>query len=207
MKKLLICKKRFEVFIMNITELIAKNRSYRRFDNSKRLSDDFISQLIDAGRLSQSGANAQPLRYITINSKEMTDKVYPHLRWAGRLKDWDGPIESERPAAYIVVLSDTTAPKVALPQVDSGLAMQNICLTAINEGVGSCMIGNFIKPEIKSLLHIDERYEPLWIIALGYPVENVILEDVKDDVAYYRDEKGNHYVPKYKKSDVLLSEY
>jgi len=192
---------------MNILELVKKNRSYRRFDNSRGLDDAFMKGIIDAARLSQSAANAQPLRYVTVNSSDMCAKIYPHLRWAGRLKDWDGPVESERPAAYVIVLSDTEAPKVASPQVDSGLSMQNMCIQAISNGVGSCMIGNFLKKEIRELLDIDERYEILWIVAFGYPVENVVLEDFSGELAYYRDDAGNHYVPKYKDTDVILKKF
>ncbi|ADD67302.1 nitroreductase [Denitrovibrio acetiphilus DSM 12809] len=192
---------------MDILQLITKNRSYRRFDNSRKLEDTFLSELVDAARLSQSGANAQPLRYITVNTPDMCEKLYAHLLWAGRLKEWDGPVEEERPTAYVVVLADKQAPKIAMPLVDSGLAMQNMCLYAISKGVGSCMIGNFIKPEIKKLLEIDERYELMWVVALGYPVENVVLETVKDDVAYHRDAEGNHYVPKYKAEDILLNKF
>jgi nitroreductase len=193
---------------MNLLEMIKDNRSYRRFNNSIEISDELMEELVDAARLSQSAANAQPLRYIAVNSKEMCDKIYPHLRWAGRLKDWDGPEENERPTAYMIVLADTEAPKVASPQVDSGLAMQNICLYATSKGVGSCMIGNFLKKEIRPLLDIDERYEMLWIVALGYPVENVVLTDCEEgNVAYYRDGQGNHFVPKYKKEDVLLKKF
>jgi nitroreductase len=192
---------------MNTLDLIKKNRSYRRFDADKPVDSSLISEMVDAARLSQSAANAQPLRYITIESKEVCGKIYPHLRWAGRLKDWDGPIESERPTAYIVVLTDKEAPAVASPQVDSGLAMQNICMHAIANGVGSCMIGNFMKKEVREILDIDERYETLWIIALGYPVENVVLTDCIGDVAYYRDEEGNHFVPKRTQTDILIKKF
>ena len=188
-------------------ELIKKTRSYRRFDNSEKLDDQFLSSLIDAARLAQSAANAQPLRYVTVNNTEMCDKIYPHLRWAGRLKDWDGPVESERPVAYVCVYGDKDAPAAANTVVDSGISMQNMCLYAMEQGVGSCMIGNCIKKEINELLGIDGRYELLWVVAFGYPVENVVLVDCEGDVAYYRDKAGNHFVPKRKNEDVILGKF
>lgn len=188
-------------------DLIKKTRSYRRFNNSRRLDAEFMSGLVDAARLSQSGANAQPLRYVTVSSEEMCAKIYPELRWAGRLKDWDGPVEAERPVAYVAVYADTEAPSVAMPQVDSGIAMQNMCLYAMAKGVGSCMIGNCMKKEINALLGVGERYNLLWIVAFGYPVENVVLTDCTGDVAYYRDAEGNHFVPKYTAKDVHLASF
>lgn len=190
---------------MNISELIRKNRSYRRFDNSKKLDAGFMDELIEAARISQSAANAQPLRYVTVSSPEKCAEVYPHLRWAGRFKDWDGPEENERPTGYVAVLADTESK--GKPQVDSGLSMQNMCLTAMEKGVGSCMIGNIVKKELCAVLDIPERYELLWVIAFGYPVENVILEDQKGDLGYHRDEQGNHYVPKYTADEVLVNKF
>lgn len=192
---------------MDMMELIKKNRSYRRFDYSRKLDDKFMEELIDAARLSQSGANAQPLRYVTVNGEDMCEKIFPHLRWAGRLKDWDGPEAGERPAAYVVVLADTDAPKTSIPMTDSGLSMQNMCLYAADKGVGSCMIGNFIKKEVRELLSIPERYDMLWVVAFGYPAENVVLTPYKGDLAYYRDGEGNHYVPKYSADEVLLEKF
>lgn len=188
-------------------ELIKKTRSYRRFDNTKNLDDSFMKEIVEAARLSQSAANAQPLRYVTINSSEKCAEIYPHLRWAGRLKDWDGPIESERPTGYVAVYADTSAPAVASPAVDSGIAMQNMCIYAMSKGIGSCMIGNCIKNEINEILSIGERYNLLWIVAFGYPVENVVLTESTGDIAYYRDAEGNHYVPKRKAEDIILGKF
>lgn len=192
---------------MDFLELIKKTRSYRRFDNSKKLDDAFMTDMVDSARLAQSAANAQPLRYVTINSDEMCEKIYPCLRWAGRLKDWDGPVESERPVAYIAVYADSEAPAVASPQVDSGISMQNMCLAAMAQGVGSCMIGNCVKKDINELLGVNERYSLLYVVAFGYPVENVVLTDCDGDVAYYRDADGNHFVPKRIHEDVLLGKF
>lgn len=189
-------------------ELIKKTRSYRRFDHSRKLDDAFLAELVDAARLAQSAANAQPLRYVTVNSPEYVDKIFPHLRWAGKLKDWDGPVESERPVAYIAVYGDSEAKPSSFAQVDSGIAMQNICLTAMSKGVGSCMFGSIIKNEINRILGVtDERYSLLWVIALGYPVENVVLVDNTGDLSYYRDADGNHYVPKHSHDEVLLGKF
>jgi hypothetical protein len=61
------------------------------------------------------------------------------LKWAGYLKDWAGPEEGERPAAYIVVLGDTSLTKNYW--WDHGLASQSILLAAVEQGYGGCMFG------------------------------------------------------------------
>lgn len=188
-------------------ELIKKTRSYRRFDNLKKISDEIIGEILESARLAQSAANAQPLRYAAVVSDEKCAEIYPHLRWAGRLKDWDGPEAGERPAAYIAVFTDNDAPAAASPIVDSGISMQNMCLYAMSKGIGSCIIGNCMKKEISDILGIEEKYSLLWIVAFGYPVENVILTESEGDIAYYRDAEKNHYVPKRKISDIILKKF
>ena len=47
-----------------IDDLIKKNRSCRRFDETHAVTLQTLKELIDLGRLSASGANLQPLKYV-----------------------------------------------------------------------------------------------------------------------------------------------
>ena len=94
-----------------LRDLIVKNRSCRRFLESERIEPEVLKDLIDLARLSPSGSNLQPLKYIISNEPTMNAKIFPHLGWAGYLTDWEGPVEGERPAAYIIILGDTSIKK------------------------------------------------------------------------------------------------
>lgn len=185
-----------------LQELILKNRSYRRFDESKKVTCEMLEKYVDSARISQSAANLQPLSYVIITDEKAVEEMHGYVRWAGYLADWKGAEKGERPTAYMAVLSDTEKNKFA--QVDSGLAMQNICLLAVSEGVGTCMIGNMDKEGISNLIELDETRELVYVVAFGYPVEDVRLVDFKGDVKYYRDEKMVHYVPKRILDEVLI---
>jgi len=184
-------------------ELIKKNRSYRRFDNSKKISMEQLENFVEHARIAQCSANRQPLRYSLITEKEACEKLYDGLKWAGYLTDWDGPVPEERPVAYIVVAAKNDL--MDFEKVDSGLAMQNMTLAAISEGVGSCMIGMFNKKIVSEVSGFDDEHTILYVIAFGYPVENVSLTDVKDgDFKYYRDDAGNHFVPKRSMDEIIF---
>lgn len=189
----------------DIYQMIMKNRSYRRFDHSKKLGQIYFKALIDATRNTQSAANLQPLRYISVSLPENVDKIYPCMRWAGYLADWDGPIESERPVGYVIVLAEKGSSKFV--QVDAGLAMQNMCMFAMAGGVGSCMIGNMDQEKIRELLEIDEKYDIIYAIAFGHPVEEVVLDECDGDVKYFRDADQVHHVPKRSFKDVLIKQF
>jgi nitroreductase len=90
-----------------IRDLIIKNRSYRRFYQEFAIEYPTLRELVDLARLSSSAANLQPLKYILSCEPKKNALIFPHLGWAGYLKDWHGPAEGERPSAYIIVLADT----------------------------------------------------------------------------------------------------
>jgi nitroreductase len=192
--------------IKDVKILIEKNRSYRRFDFGRKITEDVLVDLVDAARISQSAANLQPLAYMTISTEEMVVKVHRHMRWAGYLPDWNGPGDAERPVAYVIVLGDTEV-KQTYREVDAGLAMQNMCICAASEGIGSCMIGNLDKKMLVELLEIPERYEIIYAVAFGFPVEQVQLVPFAGDVKYYRDENQKHFVPKRLLKDVLIRRF
>ena len=177
-----------------LKQLIEKNRSYRRFYQDEKISMETLKELLELARCSASAANKQPLRYILINSKNENEKVFSTLGWAGYLSDWDGPEEGEKPAAYIVVLSEHSGKYV---MCDAGIASQSILLGATEKGLGGCMFGSVQRDSLRNLLDIPEQYEILLVIALGKPKETVVLEDViNDNIRYYRDEEQVHHVPK-----------
>ena len=93
-----------------LRDLILKNRSYRRFYEDAAIAPETLRELIDLARLSASAANLQPLKYILACDPQKNALIFPHLAWAGYLKDWRGPCAGERPAAYIIILGDTGIP-------------------------------------------------------------------------------------------------
>ena len=188
---------------MNLKELVLKTRSCRRFDEALRISKETLENLVDLARLSASGGNRQPLKYILANNQEECDKIFPYLAWAAYLKEWSGPDKGERPAAYIIMLGDKSITDNF--GVDHGIAAQSILLGATNEGLGGCIIASIKREELCDDLKIPDRYEVLIIIALGKPVEHIIIDRIKDDdVKYWRDDKGYHHVPKRDLDDLFI---
>ncbi len=189
-----------------IRDLVLRNRSYRRFDHTKRISPATLRELVDLAHFSPSGRNVQPLKYLLVTTEEACAKLYPQLSWAGYLKDWDGPVENERPTAYVIMLGDTTlAPTFG---IDPGIAAQSLLLGAVEQGLGGCILGTVKREEIRNLFDIPAQYEVLYVIALGEPVEKVVIEEVKadGDIKYWRDAEQVHHLPKRALKDVIVGE-
>jgi len=190
-----------------IRDLILKNRSYRRFDQSFPVSTETLRELVDLARLSASGSNLQPIKYLLSSSPETNRIIFNHLAWAGYLKDWPGPSEGERPTAYIILLLDKRIARSV--GCDHGIAVQSILLGATERGLGGCIIGSVKRQELMQVLEIPDEFEILLAVALGKPKEQVVIEAVgpDGDIKYWRDSAQVHHVPKRSLDDIILRTY
>jgi nitroreductase len=189
---------------MNFADIVRQNRSIRRFYQDQQVSLETLRELVGLARLAPTGSNRQSLRFLLSVDSEQNARIFPTLAWAGYLKDWPGPPEGERPAAYIIILNDTTVNKTA--GCDHGIAAQTILLGAVEKGLGGCIIGSIQREALRTLLGIETRYEILLALALGRPKEQVVLEDLPEDgdVRYWRDANGIHHVPKRSLEDLII---
>jgi len=187
-----------------LEELITKNRSIRRFCQNGSITTETLRWMVNLERLSPSGANLQPLKFILSNTKKRNDEIFPTLSWAGYLKDWNGPSETERPTAYIIILNDTQIRKD--PGCDHGIAAHSMMLGACEKGIAGCIIGSIDRTGLRNRLVIPNQYDICLVLALGKANEEVILENVNEDgnIEYFRDENGVHHVPKRKLIDLIL---
>ncbi len=188
-----------------LKDVVLKNRSYRRFYEDFKVDCGTLKEFVDLARLSPSAGNKQPLRYILSCVDEKNELIFPNLAWAAYLTDWKGPSKGERPSAYIVMLAD----KELSPHYnwDAGIASQSILLGAAEKGLGGCIIASVNKPNLINALKIPEKYEIVFVIAIGKPKENVVIEPVPSngDIKYYRDSNQTHHVPKRSLPDLILN--
>lgn len=190
-----------------ISELVVKNRSYRGYDESYKVTEDVLKDLVDTARLTGSAANLQPLKYRLVADAENVDKLNGITRWGKMLKDIELPHKGMFPTAYIVICVDTNIVKNAdSANTDIGIVAQTMLLSAVEKGLGGCMIGNYEKAKATEALGLPEHLVPQLIIAIGKPAEEIKLVDVDEtgSTKYYRDENDVHYVPKRKLEDVII---
>ncbi len=191
-----------------IADLVKKTRSFRRFNEDRKISLKILKALVDSGRLSASAANRQPLKYILSCDPEINDRIFPCIGWAAYLKDWKGPEKGQRPAAYIIMLGDTAVSTEFW--CDHGISGQSILLGAVEMGLGGCFIGAIDKGRLRAALNIAPQYRIMLIIALGEPAEQVVIESTADtngNIRYWRDNDGIHHVPKRPLDEVILKQF
>ncbi|HBN85466.1 MAG TPA: nitroreductase [Clostridiales bacterium] len=190
---------------MSLYDLIITKRTVRRFKQDP-IPDEIVSRIMEAARQAPSGANIQPLKYMVIKTADMCKKVFENTGWAGYLKGEGTPKEGEQPVLYVVILVDTQIRNDGAKH-DCGAAAQNMMLAAWEEGIGSCWIGSLKRDNLVNVLGIDERYVIDTVIAFGYSDEQVVSEDAKGDIKYYRDENMVHHVPKRTLAELILKSF
>ena len=165
-----------------------------------------LEYLVGLARLSPSSMNKQPLKYFLSCDERTNSAIFGCLKWAGYLKDWECPQESERPAAYIVVLGDRSIERRVV--CDHGIAAQTILLGATDRGLGGCIVGTVNRTDLASHLKLPFNLEILLVLALGKPMETVVVEDIsaKGDVKYWRDEHEVHHVPKRTLKEIIVNQ-
>jgi len=188
-----------------ILDLIQKNRSYRRFEQRYALEESTLKELVELARLCPSAGNLQPLKYYLSWQPEKNAAIFGNLAWARYLTGWNGPAEGERPSGYIVILGDTRISKNF--GCDHGITAQSILLGAVEKGLGGCMIGSINQQGLRERLQIGQHLEILLVVALGKPIETVVLDEVGPDgnIRYWREPNQVHHVPKRPLHEILIS--
>jgi nitroreductase len=187
---------------MELSEAIKKRRTVRKFKQDK-LDKSILKELLECARLAPCGGNSQRLRYIVINTPELVDKIFELTAWAGHVKPNRNPIPGESaPISFIAVCAPDA--NAGISHADAGAAVQNILLKAVELGLGACWIGAFNKAKAEEILEISEDKKMLYLVALGYPDEEPVQEDIKinESTKYYLDGKDVLHVPKFAVNEI-----
>jgi len=189
---------------MTVYELIRKRRTVRKF-TQEPIPHDILLKLVDAARVAPTGMNIQPLRYKIVEDAETVKKVFGLVGFAAKIAPHGNPKPGEEPTAYILTLVDKDVRAKGYDD-DVGAATENMMLAALEEGIGSCWMGNIKREALRELLNIPDKYIIDTLVALGYQAEEPVQEDVPagSDLSYYKDENGVLHVPKIRLEDVIL---
>lgn len=187
-----------------IHELLVKERSYRSFDPSVAVSNETLLSFLENVRLTPSTRNLQALKFKVCTEKADLDAMLSFTGWAKSLSI-ELPPKGHEPVAYIIICLDTSIASADIMYRDVGIAAQTIMLSAVEAGLGGCMIGSFVPEALSGYFAFPEHIVPKLVLGLGKPDEVCVAEDSADgNVTYYRDGENVHHVPKRTLKEILL---
>ena len=190
-----------------LKDLVVKSRSYRGYDESRRITEQELLELVDCARFAPSSVNGQPFCYLLLHEKEDTDRLQPLTGWAKALPGMKLPHPGKCPTAFIVICQNTEWDDNLNRYLrDVGAVAQTMLLAAAEKDLGGIMIGNFSPAKVSEAMKLPETIVPMLIVAFGKPDEKIVLTEVSsgESIKYYRDDQDVHYVPKRKLEDIVI---
>lgn len=132
---------------------VASRRDERRYAD-RPVPAEVVERILDAGRLAGSAKNRQPWRFIVVESAELADRLAQQVYTPGNVNG----------AALVIA--------VVGKGLDLGRAVQNMLLTAWNDGLHSCPNGLTEREAAAQLLGLGEDEELGIVLTFGYPVRD-----------------------------------
>jgi len=187
---------------VDVYEVLTTRRTIRQFD-PKPIARPLLEKIVNAARLAPSAANLQPLEYVAVDDPAVRAEVFPCLKWAAAIAPAGNPRPGHEPTAYVFVLVNTEI-RDKMYEYDVGAAIENMALAAWGEGLASAWLVSIQKPRIVEILGIPETRLLDSVLALGYPGQTSIVEELTADrKKYWQDADLTFHIPKRKLADIL----
>ncbi len=153
---------------MNVYEAVKRRKSVRAFED-REIPEQILNRILDTARLAPSANNRQEWRFVVVRDKQTKAKL-AHLA---------GEQHFVGEASAVLICCGIDDGKVmhcgqlAYP-VDVSIIIDHITLLAAAEGLGTCWIGHFDEPGVKSLLQIPEGVRVVELLPIGYPKDSTL---------------------------------
>ena len=156
--------------------LISARRSVRRY-RPDPIPSESLDRCLEAARLAPSANNGQPWHFTAVADEQTKGQLARAARFGALAQN---PFAAEAPV--IVAVCETPGHRPTslggrllgqnFPLMDIGLAVENFCLQACSEGLGTCILGLFSVREVRKALSLPRTHRPRLLITLGKPHEN-----------------------------------
>lgn len=152
---------------MEYEKLITERYSVRSF-KPEHLSDEAVSEILNAAHKAPTGCNYQPQRILVLN----TDESIENLKKCTRS-------HFNAPTVMIVCYNEQESWKrpydgaLSAP-VDAAIVTTHMMLAAHNIGIGCCWVMHFNPSAIIEQFNVPENIKPLAILVMGYPSDNAV---------------------------------
>lgn len=148
---------------------IAKSRySCRKYD-SRPVEAEKLALVLEAGRVAPSAVNIQPWHFFVIQGEAQLKKFH-----AAYHREWF----QTAPCVIVICLDHSQSWKRKVDgkdagDVDAAICTDHMTLQATELGLATCWVCNFDPAVTGELLELTPEMEPMVILPLGYPLDEV----------------------------------
>ena len=152
---------------MEVLEAAKAIRSVSKFKPTP-VPEEKVKNVLNAARLAMSVDNLQPWRFVIINDEELKRRL---ANICGNSKVMaDAPLIIVACARMDIAESTVGGYMNSFP-LDLGMAISNLSLAAVCEGLGTSWAFSFNEDKVKAIIGIPPDAKVLGLSPLGYPEE------------------------------------
>jgi len=160
---------------MDFLEVMRSRRSCRSYDPARGVSREELLKIVEAGRLSPSGCNSQPWKFIIVDSPEAKEKLCDAVVVGNGVTGapWRHQVPAfiilvEQPARVMQSVLDHYQDSQHFAPGDIGAACMNMCHEAFSLGLESCIIGMNDQEKMEKHFHIPHGSPVRLVLAVGH---------------------------------------
>jgi nitroreductase len=153
---------------------LVKTRQSTRAYSSQTVESEKVERCLEAARMAPSACNAQPWKFIVVNDPVIKNAL------ADATQDRILPLNhfTKQAPVHVVIIREKANMTSSIGQVikdkefpamDIGIAAIHFCLQALEEGLGTCILGWFNEKKVRKLLSVPPNKRIELMITMGYP--------------------------------------
>jgi nitroreductase len=147
---------------MDVIQAIKGRRSVRKYTQGP-VSEEQVTQILEAGRWAPSRGNSQPWKFIILKDAQIRIDLAEAIP--------NGQFLAESPLGIAVAVNPKSSKH---PEQEGAAAIQNMLLAAHALGLGTCWIsvyGTDCEEKAKSILQIPDDEWLISVVSIGHPAE------------------------------------
>lgn len=149
---------------MDFLNLVKERYSVRKF-SSKKVEQEKIDLILEAGRLAPTAVNYQPQRILVLDTEDSLNKLKACT-----------PYHFHAPLALLVCYDNTASWKRSydgkdMGEVDASIVATHMMLEVTSLGLGSTWVGHFDPQKMKAAFALPKNILPVVLFPIGYPDE------------------------------------
>ena len=170
---------------METFKTILTKLDIRQFD-SKKVPAEVKLKVLEAARSSGTGNNRQEWRFVLVQEKQMLKRLAEDSVSGGWVAG----------ANFAIII--LAAPTPSFHLIDAGRAVQNMELTAWDQGVISGIYTGIKDEEMRNDFAFPSTLKPLAVVGFGYPARKIVGKKNRMPLVElaFIDKFGNKFDPK-----------
>lgn len=154
---------------MDFFEILKNRHCVREFDSSKKVADNLIEKILEAGKLAPSAGGLESQRFYVVRDPKQKTEI------AQTAPDRNQKMIIQAPVSIVIAGDkELCASKYGdrgrnlYVIQDAAASAENMFLAITALGLSTCWVGAFNENEVRCILNLPENIQPMAIMPIGY---------------------------------------